>query len=468
MTEFRSDLGNARHLLRLHGDSIAYCPPRACWYTYGPRALPDGRESAPCWTPDTTQVIRRLAITAAESRLHEAGAAALEGEASAKADIAWAFESQSRVRIDAALAMAEAEGQQVLPDDYDSTPWLLGTPDGTVVITPAGASLRFPRRVDRISRLTAADWDPDARSELWDALVWQVSGGSLELAAYLQRALGLALVGEWREKAFWFACGLPDSGKSTLLSVVASVLGEYAVSADASTWLQRGNVGGTRGDVMRLRGARLVVTSEIPPHAAWDHELLKRVTGGDPITGRDLYERDSTYRPRFVLWLAANDRPRARADDSGFWRRCQLVPFTSAVERAKQDPTLARRLSAPPHSAAVLRWLVDGCVAYAREGLATSAVVEAASADYRRESNRLLPFAEDCLELTLEPHHELAGVHLHKFYCDWCKMHGERPASMKIYAHSLEGLGLKRERTRTGAVWRGARIRHEWKDRFGW
>ena len=75
-----------------------------------------------------------------------------------------------------------------------------------------------------------------------------LAGGVPELAAYIQRAMGYALFGAWREKAFWFGYGPPDGGKSTFLGTIGDVLGDYHLSADATTWMVHRNGGGNRGE----------------------------------------------------------------------------------------------------------------------------------------------------------------------------------------------------------------------------
>ena len=49
------------------------------------------------------------------------------------------------------------------------------------------------------------------------------------------------------EKAFFFAFGEPDTGKSTFIDAVMGTLGDYAASAAFTTWLVQTNTGGKKG-----------------------------------------------------------------------------------------------------------------------------------------------------------------------------------------------------------------------------
>src|SRR5690606_17297245 len=128
-----------------------------------------------------------------------------------------------------------------------------------------------------------------------DHFVHTLTGGDAELAAYMQRALGAALIGEHREKHFWVGHGPPDGAKSTFRDAVTSVLGDYHVAADAETWLTRSHVGANRGDLVRLMGARLVTTSEFKRGVRFDPKIIKQITGGDPIVAAAKYESEIEF-----------------------------------------------------------------------------------------------------------------------------------------------------------------------------
>jgi putative DNA primase/helicase len=55
--------------------------------------------------------------------------------------------------------------------------------------------------------------------------------------------------------------GTGANGKSTFLNVIQNILGDYALSTWAETFMKRNNDTATN-DIARLRGARFVTTSE--------------------------------------------------------------------------------------------------------------------------------------------------------------------------------------------------------------
>src|SRR5690606_19101373 len=132
--------------------------------------------------------------------------------------------------------------------------------------------------------------------------------------------------------------------------------------ADFDSWLQHSNVGGNRGDLVRLAGARLVTSVEVRKGAKWDEALVKKVTGGDEIVAAAKFEAEVSFKPTFTLMFAANDAPAARDDDEGLWARMRRIPLTAIIPPERQDPTIKAKLAEPEHAAAILAWCVTGCL----------------------------------------------------------------------------------------------------------
>lgn len=452
----RTDLGNARRLIQLHGRDLRYFPARRTWYVW----------DAAQWRADETGEVMRRAKRTVDRLWSEAK---VLGDETARAHaFRWAATSQSGGHLDQMVKLAETEpGVAVTPTQLDADPWLLNCPNG--VLDLRDGTLRPPTRELLQTKITATAYNPDARSELWDRVVADVTGGDPTLAGYMQRALGYALYGAWREKSFWFGYGPPDGGKSTFLGVVGDVLGDYHVSAAASTWMRgRSGQSSNRGDLVRLLGARLVTTFEVQDGMKFDEEIVKRVTGGDKITAAAKYENEVEFRPAFALWLAANDRPHIEDDDEGMWARMRCVPFTKPVAKEQQDPKLRERLTSPEHAPAVLAWLVQGCLAWQRDGLGACPAVQGASTEYREAMNPAKAFFDDAVEVTRKTEDMVATHVLRNCYERWCRANGvRRPLKTSAWRKNVLALGASGgdDTTRLRGVrqWCGIKIRPEWR-----
>jgi putative DNA primase/helicase len=452
-----TDLGNARELLKHCGHDYKHFTAKGTWYKW------DGG----LWAQDPKASIMLRAAEVTEELLRKASIlrriAAEADEASDSADgkrlYEWALASQFRERLNAMIALA-ATLEPVGPEDFDSNPYLLNCRNGVVDLRDG--SMQPPERSLLITKQAQASYVPGAHSELWCRFIEQCTNGDSELAAYLQRCAGYALLGEWREKLFWFAYGPPDGGKSTFLNVLAGIMGSYAKAPDSATWMRQ-QVGGNRGDIVELMGCRLAISSEIKAGEAFDSKLLKQVTGGDKLTFANKYEKHVTFPATWALWLCGNDRPWISADDDGVWRRLQCVPFTHAVPKHLQDKQLAAKLLSGEHASAVLAWMIEGHAQWAQHGIGSCAAVDAANKEYRDAMNPLAGFAEECL--VLSPTLKTAAQELLALYRSWCQAHQVRkPVSPQQFNRALTELGCDQRKSNLGRYWHGAGVSSEGKE----
>lgn len=462
-----SDIGNAKLFASQHKGSLRYFAARGQWLTWrGNR-----------WEADSTGEIMRRAMSTADalqaiawgaefaSDEADSEAAAEVASRQRKAALSWARYSRSHERLKAMTQLASnAPGIVVSPQDLDADPWLLNCANG--VLDLRTGQLRSPEPGMLMTKLAGCEFIPDAVSQVWLDFVASLTGGDEALARYLQRALGYALYGAWAEKAFWFCYGPPDGGKSTLLAIVGSILGDYHVSADASTWMH-GKGAQTRGDLVRLMGARLVTTSEVRAGARFDEEVVKKVTGGDTLTYRQVYEHDVSFQPTFSLWLAGNDRPGISSGDDGMWRRVQCVPCVHSVPREKQNPRLVDELTSEAHASGVLAWLVAGCLEWQRNGLGSCPAIDAETEAYKLAMNPLAEFADEWLELGGGADAFARVADVRQAYSIWCQDRREKfPLKAKAFGRALRALGAEggdnatkvRDEGTTCTVWRNVRL----------
>jgi putative DNA primase/helicase len=445
-----TDTGNAERLVARFRDQIRYCPPRKLWMLWDGRRWSWDRKSE--IEQRAKQTVRAIFAEAEHAKDHE------HAEAIAK----HALHSEKRERRGAMVALAQSEpGIPVLPNELDSDPWSFNVANGTLDLRTG--RLRLHCREDLITKLSPVDYEPGARSELWDRYLVDATGGDAELSAYLQRAVGYALQGQVTEKAFWFLYGPPDGMKSTFIDSVSAALGEYAVHAASGTWLVQTNTGGNRGDLVALLGARLVTSVEVRKGARFDEEIVKKITGGDQIAAAAKYESEITFVPTFSLWLAANDAPIIRDDDEGAWNRVRRIPFTHPLAVEKRDPNMREKLRAPAVQRAILAWAVEGCLTWQRQGVGTCEAVDASTAEYREDMDRVAGFfAERCV---LEPDAKVANKELREAYETWCRENGVRaPLSGKEFASRLDAKHCAKAKSGSARGWRGIRLLNEWEE----
>lgn len=439
-----TDLGNAERLAARYGSQIRYCPPKRKWLVW------DGRR----WAWDDRGEINRIAKKTVRAIYAEASDEAEEKEA--KAIAAWAAKSEASDKLAALVKLAQSEpGIAVMPQELDANPWLFNCENGTVDLRTG--TLRSHDRRDLCTKIAPVRYDPEARSELWEKYLRDATGDDAALTSYLQRVAGYALAGVAPEKCLFFLYGPSNSTKSTFIDALSAAMGDYHVSAAFSTWCVQSNVGGNRGDLVRLAGARLVTSVEIRKGARWDEEIMKRVVGGDEIAAAAKYEAEITFRATFTMLLAANDAPKVRDDDEGLWNRMRRVPFVRVP--ATRDPGVKATLSDPAVSGpAILAWAVQGCLAWQREGLGTAPAVDNSTNAYRQEMDRIAAFLDDQCEFG--PHLRVWRNTFRDSYQRWCQEMGIKvPLTPQEIAARLRERGVDPGKSDGMRVWIGVGLR---------
>lgn len=438
-----TETGNGERLVQQNAGLIRYSTQREKWLHYE-----GGR-----WVVDDSKEIERRAKATVRSLYQEA--AACSDDDVRKAIVSHAKASEKMAARSAMIRAAMSEpGIPVLLDQLDADPYLLNCANGTLDLRTG--KLRKHNAKDLITKTTGLKYDPKAKSELWDRVLREAVGGDDELAAYLQRALGYALIGLPLERAFFFLYGPGGTAKTTLVNAFMAAFGEYAVTADFETWLLRNTPGGNRGDLVRLAGARLVTSVEGRHGARWDEGLIKRITGGDVITAAAKFENEVSFLPACTLLLAANDPPSARDDDWALWDRIKRMPMTAVIQN--RDPTIKEQLKEPQHAAAVLAWAVAGCLEYQRSGLGTAKAVDASTAAYQAENDHFGEFLAD--EMVFDPDTQIERKLLASRYKSWCDETNRRNMlSSKEIAKRLRAAGCTESKSVGARIWVGVQLR---------
>jgi P4 family phage/plasmid primase-like protien len=368
----------------------------------------------------------------------------------ASAKQARGIESASRLRN--VMSVMEADLQVVVAmRALDADPWLLNTPAG--VIDLRTACLLPHDRSLLMTKTTRVSVDRVSDCPRWKAFLHEATGQNVELVDYLQRLAGYCLTGLVDEHSVVFVHGPGGNGKSVCLNTLIYILGDYATTAAMSTFMASKSERHPT-EVAALHGARLVTASETSEGGRWNEERLKNLTGGDPVTARFLYQDFFTFQPQFKLVLIGNRKPSLDAVDDAMRRRLQLVPFT--LKPAHPDPHLTDKLR--DEAPAILRWMVDGALAWQAQRLSPPAIVQAATNEYFEDQDMFGRWLDECCEETKESTTSTAD--LFAAWTQWCGESREFIGSMKRFSQMVADRGFSRTRdSKTGRMGlRGIRL----------
>lgn len=438
---YDTDLGNARVFVRRHGDDIRYCHPFARWLVW------DGGR----WQQDDLGEVERRQKEVLDALLFDAVRETEGKERSGR--MKHLLRSQSAPRIRAAIDLARSEpGIAILPDHLDRDDWLFNVANGTIDLRTG--DFRDHRRGDLISKSSPVRYDPDAVAPLWHRTLETVLPDA-DVRRYLQRLIGYALTGTTGEQILAMLYGGGANGKTTITEQFRLLLGDYAMQAPAETFIERRG-DSIPNDVARLRGARLVLATELAEGRRLNEVLVKRLTGGDTITARFMRAEWFEFQPKFTPILVTNHRPEVRGTDEAIWRRIRLIPFMVTIPADERDPDLPGRLRS--ELSGILNWALEGCAAWQRDGLGLPDAVAAATTSYRSDSDAVGRFLDE--RCSLSPEAMTAAAELHAAYKQWAEANGEPELKPKTFGVRLSERGLQAHRTNSARWWIGVEL-HE-------
>jgi putative DNA primase/helicase len=308
--------------------------------------------------------------------------------------------SMSATGISGAVRMAVSDPRvSILAAELDAHPELINTPSGIVDLRTGTLEPHDPSKL--LTRVTAYPVDLESPHPRFDGFLAETFPKDSKLISYMQRLAGLALLGNVRDHVLPFLHGVGANGKGVLTLVLQGLLGDadaggYAVSApDGFLMAGRDNVHPT--EIARLRGARLVVCSEQTSGKRFDESRVKRLTGGDKLTGRFMRGDFFDFLPSHLVWVLSNHLPAVREGGPSFWRRVRKIPFEHVVPDDQQIKDFHQVLLAaegPP----MLGWAVRGAGEVLSSGLNDPDSVIKATREYEISEDSLASFVQsDCL-----------------------------------------------------------------------
>ena len=422
-TEYlRTDIGNSEAFVTWHGDDLRYCYARSSWFAW------DGRR----WRIDAQSDVERMAASSAKRMLKDAVSSAEDDSKSAR--IKHALKSQSVAQRDA-MTKGARHLLAVCDEQMDADPWLINVQNGTVDLRTGKP--REHRRSDLNTRVANSEFNAEAECPAWLAFLDRIMDRDEELVSFLQRAAGYSLTAHTGEQAFVLLIGPTGAnGKSTFLSTLSELLGDYSMVVGFKTLLSDDKSRNKDPELAELNGPRFVTAAEPDPGSRFDEGLIKRLTGCEEVTAARKYEHPITFRPVLKLWLGCNSPPRMRRGGEAIKRRLLCVPFDVQIPEGERDHGLERKLRA--EGPGILAWAVRGGLWWQEDGLRPPKKVTATRDDYLDEQDPIAEWMEERTERGLKVLLRLAYAD----YVSWAGRRGCSPVRDRAFAEMLRERGF--------------------------
>ncbi len=417
-----SEDGIALAFAARYADRVRYCHTTGAWFeNVGTHWRRDDSLLAFAWARDLCREANR------------AGLATLKKTATAAA-------VERAARADRRLA--------VTAEVWDRDPMLLGTPAGVVDLRTG--ELRNARPGDYITKQCSVAPGDSAEPELWMRFLDEATRGDHGLIRLLQQFAGYSLTADIREHALIFVYGPGGNGKGVFVHTLKAIIGDYATVAPMDVFIEaRGERHPT--ELAMLRGARLVVAEESEAGRNWNSARVKTLTGGDPVSARFMRQDFFTMLPTWKLLLVGNHQPLLRGVDDALVRRFNIVPFT--FKPVTPDQQLEEKLRAEYPN--ILRWAIEGCLDWARNGLVRPDVVLRATRAYFDAQDLMGAWIEEMCEQ--EPRYAESNKALFASWSRYAEDNGASAGKSQTLSDELARRGFERIKDADGIRGRGFR-----------
>jgi P4 family phage/plasmid primase-like protien len=441
VSKTKNNQGNVEWLIEIHSHDLKYVREYKDWVRW------DGIK----WKRDETAITRALADVV--KILYDIARCTDDDEERGKAARFASSCGNNAVYMATAQLASRNKNFSVSLLEFDQNDFELNLLNGVLDLDTS--ELRPHSHLDRFMKCVGYGYDKSAACPKWLRFLDEIYGGDKDLIGYLQRVVGRCLTGSNSDKAFFFLFGPDgDNGKSKVLEILRALLGEYAYHAAFSTFLKSRNEKGVRDDLAPFYGMRLVTSSEPDEGKLFELNTIKGITGGDPITCRELYGKMFSFIPTCKLFFAANNQPAITERSNAAWDRVRVIPHKVSIPKEKQDPMLGDKLK--KELPGILNWALAGLKEYSRLGnLADPESVRLAVKEYRLDNDTVRQFIDEVC--VFKDTMQILGPDLYDSYKEFCYDTGKRPLGLNKFTSAMIGAtalrGVTRKRTPYGWMW---------------
>lgn len=441
------DIGNANRVVFWKGGDIRYDPDRERFYTFDRKKWVPAKEGRVLGLVE--DVIQKIPNT--EALFYSSSTCPPSELSKSKSTprtyrqvfLEWTAKQRFAGKITAtAVILKGREALWTTGDDFDIDPYMLNVNNGVVDLRTG--ALHPHNRSYMATNITNVDYDPNATCPEFLRFL-EMTQPNAEHRRYLQRLMGLTMIGEVRDQIFALHIGSGGNGKGVFLDCCAFVLGEYATTGQRDSFVRKSNSNRIPADIASFEGKRIVLVDELNDNQKMDTALLKDVTGGGKIKAEAKNVNPWEYTPKFTLHFRTNHMPDLPTDRS-IVRRFRPVRWSVEPTSEQWDTFTSPHHSTPfnyltkREASGILNWMLEGTRDYLENGLDVPIDLQLDAIMMLEENDPFLIFMNQCTEESVG--NKVDGTQLYKSFRDWYSDHystGNTPSSKSLWVDVREG-----------------------------
>lgn len=254
---------------------------------------------------------------------------------------------------------------------------------------------------------------------------------------------GYLLVADPRMQKMMILLGSGANGKSVLMDIVKTMIGEKNT---ANAMLNRLRMPYVRATLDRKL---LNLSPDLPKAGVVSDGDLKAIVGGDPIEVSPKHVHSYTIHPYARLMAATNNLPASKDTSEGYFRRMLIVGFHRQFSEAERNPNLLTSLLA--EMPGIVAWAVQGLYDLRNQGAFSMPASSVQAVDeYKETISPTALFARECL-VTTTGRAGILPVALFEQFCIWCRERRLSPGNMTVFGRELGQLGFTQRKS--GHTW---------------
>lgn len=234
-------------------------------------------------------------------------------------------------------------------------------------------------------------------------------------------------------KLFTIIDGTGDQGKSVLGKQYKATMGKmFKKMAGEYLVCKRNTSANASPDIISMAYSRLIWFQEINPLSIFIANVIKELTGGDDINGRQMFKdkyKDTVITGKVVV--ATNKIARFDMIDTAIKNRFTRIHIEAKFNKyASSDPKVQAQQKVYPvckkmgkkviDNADALLWLMfTNYKHYAKEGLEPSAYIEKYTAKYWELNDTYEKFIKECIKITDKESDKLSFKDIYNKFNDW-------------------------------------------------
>lgn len=275
------------------------------------------------------------------------------------------------------------------------------------------------------------DYDPDAKSEIIDTMLNNVSCGDKNLRAVIEEMVGYSLYRSNDMDLTFFLTGGGSNGKSTILEMMQRLIGEKNYEALSLADLE------DKFKPADLYHKLVNFGDDISSAFFEATDMFKKLASGDKINAQRKFGHPFNFASYATLIYCANTMPAVNDRTEGTSRRMVIIPFNNKFSKDNTenfDPFIRDKWKKDEAMEYLLKLGIEGLrrLLYNKDVTTSDACINEKD-QFIRENNPVIEWLETEPELIGQ---STEGVYVH--YCNWCSANGIRPLGLGKLSRELK------------------------------